>query len=136
MKYSLCPQEIPRAPPSGFLSGSGYISQCIPPLVTIQIQLVKEGVRRVQYCSGALVRVYVAEQSGVSLGTLLYSSQPGEKDSCGQLYGNQCRKKTSRKLSCRNVTMGGQVYSCTCLTCGGGRAFLLISWTNIQESIQ
>ena len=38
MKYSLSPREIPRAPPSGFPSGSGYISQYIPPLFTIQIQ--------------------------------------------------------------------------------------------------
>ena len=38
VKYSLSPQEIPRASPSGFALGSGYISQYIPPLVTIQIQ--------------------------------------------------------------------------------------------------
>ena len=37
MKYSLSPQEIPRLSPSGFLTGSGYISLYIPPLITIQI---------------------------------------------------------------------------------------------------
>ena len=38
MKYSLSPQEIPWASPSGFPLGSGYISSNIPSLVTIQIQ--------------------------------------------------------------------------------------------------
>ena len=38
VKYSLSPQEIPWAPPSGFPSCSGYISPYIPPLVIIQIQ--------------------------------------------------------------------------------------------------
>ena len=38
MKYCLSPQEIPRAPPSGFPSGSGNISSYTPPLVTIQLQ--------------------------------------------------------------------------------------------------
>ena len=38
MKYCLSPQEIPRAPPSGFPLGSGNISLYIPPLVTIQLQ--------------------------------------------------------------------------------------------------
>ena len=67
--------------------------------------------------SGNLVRGYVAEQSGIPLGSLLYSSQPGEVDSCGQDDCNPCRRGTTRKLSCRKVTRGGQVYSCTCLTC-------------------
>ena len=40
MKYSLSPQEIPQALPSGFPIGSGYISLYIPPLVTIQIQYI------------------------------------------------------------------------------------------------
>ena len=38
MKYSIRPQEIPRASPSDFPSRSGYISLYIPLLVTIQIQ--------------------------------------------------------------------------------------------------
>ena len=38
MKYSMSTWEIPRASPSGFPLGSGYISLYIPPLVTIQIQ--------------------------------------------------------------------------------------------------
>ena len=38
VKYSLSPREIPRAPPSGIPSCSGYISPYIPPLVIIQIQ--------------------------------------------------------------------------------------------------
>ena len=67
--------------------------------------------------SGGLVRGYVAEQSGTPLGSILYSSQPGEVDSCGQADCNPCRRGTSKKLSCRKVTRGGQVYSCTCLTC-------------------
>ena len=61
--------------------------------------------------SGGLVRGYVAEQSGISLGSLLYSSQPGEKDSCSQEDCNPCKTGTSKKLSCRKVT---------CLTCGEG----------------
>ena len=42
VKYSLSPQEIPRAPPSGFPSCSGYISPYIPPLVIIQIQYSRQ----------------------------------------------------------------------------------------------
>ena len=42
MKYSLSPGEIPWALPSGFPSGSTYISLYIPPLVTIQIQYLPE----------------------------------------------------------------------------------------------
>ena len=34
----LSSREIPRAPPSGFPSGSGDISSYTPPLVTIQLQ--------------------------------------------------------------------------------------------------
>ena len=41
MKFSLSPWEIPRDLPSGFASGSGYISLYIPPLVTIQIQYLE-----------------------------------------------------------------------------------------------
>ena len=37
VKYSLSPLKIPHAPPSGFPSGPGYISPCIPP-VTILVQ--------------------------------------------------------------------------------------------------
>ena len=67
-----------------------------------------------------MIRGYVAEQTGVPLGFLLYSSQQGEVDSCGKEDCNPCRRGTSRKLSCRKVTRGGQVYSCTCLTCKEG----------------
>ena len=35
VKYSLSPREIPRAPPSGFPSCSGYKSPYSPPLVII-----------------------------------------------------------------------------------------------------
>ena len=66
---------------------------------------------------GGLIRGCVAEQTGFPLGSLLYSSQPGEVDSCNKEDCNPCRRGTSRKLSCRRVTRGGQVYSCTCLTC-------------------
>ena len=63
---------------------------------------------------------YVAEQSGVPLGSLLYSNQPGEEDTCGQVDCNTCNKGTTKKLSCRKVARGGQVYSCCCLTCKEG----------------
>ena len=42
MKQSLSPREIPRPPPSGFPSCSGYISPYIPPLVIIQIQYLQK----------------------------------------------------------------------------------------------
>ena len=75
---------------------------------------VMEEVRR---SSGGKVRGYVAEQSGIPLSALLYSSQPGEADNCGKADCNPCRRGTTRRLSCRRVARGGQVYSCTCLTC-------------------
>ena len=37
LKYCLSPKEIPRAPPSGFPSGSGNISLYTPTRVTIQL---------------------------------------------------------------------------------------------------
>ena len=75
---------------------------------------VMEEVRR---SSGGKVRGYVAEQSGIPLSALLYSSQPGEADDCGKADCNPCRRGTTRRLSCRRVAKGGMVYSCTCLTC-------------------
>ena len=61
----------------------------------------RQVVEELKNSSGGLVRGYVAEQSGVALGSLLYSSQPGEKDSCDQVDCNPCMRGTSRKLSCR-----------------------------------
>jgi hypothetical protein len=66
--------------------------------------------------SGGRVRGYVAEQSGVPLAALLYSSQPGEQDSCGQADCNPCSRGTTRRLAYRRVSRGGLVYSCRCLT--------------------
>ena len=40
MKYSLSQRGIPRASPSGFPLGSGYISSYIAPLVKIHVQYV------------------------------------------------------------------------------------------------
>jgi hypothetical protein len=71
----------------------------------------------VRESSGGRVRGYVAEQSGVPLSALLYSSQPGEQDSCGQLDCNPCSRGTTKQMACRRVARGGQVYSCRCLTC-------------------
>ena len=42
MKYSLSPWEFHRPSPLGFLLGSGYISQNIPPLVTIYSYSIRE----------------------------------------------------------------------------------------------
>ena len=78
---------------------------------------VLEEVRR---SSDGRVRGYVAERSGVPLSALLYSSQPGEVDDCGKADCNPCRRGTTRRLSCRRVTRGGMVYSCSCVTCKEG----------------
>ena len=72
---------------------------------------------QVRTSSGGRVRGYVAEQSGVPLSALLYSSQPGEQDKCGKADCNPCQHNTTKRLSCRRVTRGGQVYSCRCITC-------------------
>ena len=52
VKYSLSPCEIPCAWPLGFSSGPGYISPCIPPLVTIQVQYYKNISHLLQSLSG------------------------------------------------------------------------------------
>ena len=75
---------------------------------------VMEEVRR---SSGGRVKGYVAEQLGIPLSALLYTSQPGETDDCGKVDCNPCRRGTTCRLSCRRVARGGLVYSCTCLTC-------------------
>ena len=72
---------------------------------------------QVRTSSGGRVRGYVAEQSGVPLSALLYSSQPGEQDRCGRADCNPCQHSTTQRLACRKVTRGGQVYSCHCVTC-------------------
>ena len=56
MKYCLSPQEIPRAPASEFPSCSGNISSYIPPLVTIQLQAIRNQEE------GGLAREIVEEQ--------------------------------------------------------------------------
>ena len=70
--------------------------------------------------SGGRVRGYVAEQSGIPLSALLYSSQPGEQDFCGKDDCNPCEQGTSKKMNCRKVTKGGVVYSAQCITCKEG----------------
>ena len=77
----------------------------------------KKVLEEVRKSSGGRVRGYVAERSGVPLSALLYNNQPGEVDDCGKADCNPCRRGTTRRLSCRRVTRGGLVYSCTCLTC-------------------
>ena len=71
----------------------------------------------VRESSGGLVRGYVAEKSGTPLSALLFNNQPGEKDLCDKDDCNPCRKGTTKKLSCRKVSQGGMVYSCSCLSC-------------------
>ena len=46
--------------------------------------LPPSGRKRKQSAELAMEAQAEAEQSGISLGSLLYSSQPGEKDSCSQ----------------------------------------------------
>ena len=67
--------------------------------------------------SGGLVRGYVAEKSGIPLSALLFNNQLGEKNSCGKADCNPCSSGTTKKLSCRKVSRGGMVYSCSCLGC-------------------
>ena len=73
--------------------------------------------KEVRESSGGLVRGYVAEKSGIPLFALLFNHQPGEKDLCGKDDCNPCTRGTTKKLSCRKVSRGGMVYSCSCLTC-------------------
>ena len=74
----------------------------------------REVVDEVRQSSGGLVRGYVAEKSGTPLSALLFNNQPGEKDLCEKVDCNPCRKGTTKKLSCRKVSQGGMVYSCSC----------------------
>ena len=97
----------------------------------------KGTLEQVRISSGGRVRGYVAEQSGVPLSALLYSSQPGEKDSCGRADCNPCQHGTTKQLACRRVTRGGQVYSCRCITCeemGEEREEKLESWYHGETS--
>ena len=71
--------------------------------------------------SNGLVRGYVAEQSGIPLGALLYNNQHGEDDCCGKIDCNPCNNNTTKKMSCHKVRPGGMVYSCYCDTCLQGR---------------
>ena len=77
----------------------------------------REVLEEVRGSSGGLVRGYVAEKSGIPLSALLFNNQPGEKDDCGRVDCNPCRRGTTKKLSCRKVSLGGMVYVCTCLSC-------------------
>jgi hypothetical protein len=91
---------------------------------------------QVRVSSGGRVRGYVAEQSGIPLSALLYSSQPGEQDSCGRADCNPCVRGTTRRLDCRRVTRGGLVYACHCLTCelGGEGEEKVESWYHGETS--
>ena len=71
----------------------------------------------VRESSSGLVRGYVAEKSGIPLSALLFNTQPGEKDNCGKNDCNPCSRGTTKRLSCRKVSLGGMVYSCSCLSC-------------------
>ena len=77
----------------------------------------REVLEEVRESSGGLVRGYVAEKSGIPLSALLFNNQPGEKDHCARDDCNPCRRGTTKKLSCRKVSLGGMVYACTCLSC-------------------
>jgi hypothetical protein len=81
----------------------------------------------VRASSGGLVQGYVAEQSGVPLGALIYNNQPGEDDHCGKQDCNPCTSGHTRRLDCRKVALGGMVYSGQCTTCvtDGGEEPLL-----------
>jgi hypothetical protein len=97
----------------------------------------RKTLEQVRVSSGGRVRGYVAEQSGVPLSALLYSSQPGEQDSCGQADCNPCARGTTRRLSCRRVARGGMVYSCECITCkerGVAEGTRIQSWYHGETS--
>lgn len=75
---------------------------------------VAEEVRR---ASGGKVRPTIVEQPGLPISALLVDSLAGELDDCGKEDCNPCQTGTTRKLSCRRVTLGGMVYNASCLTC-------------------
>ena len=77
----------------------------------------RQVLEEVRESSGGLIRGYVAEKSGIPLSALLFNTQPGEKDHCARDDCNPCRRGTTKKLSCRKVSLGGMVYACTCLSC-------------------
>ena len=89
VKYRLSPCEIPRAPPSGFPSGSGYISQYIPPLVTVELQCppyLGIGAKQWAYCEAPphLCRPVVCPH------VLRYLQDPGK---CNHLKSRQAKEK-------------------------------------------
>ena len=49
--------------------------------------------------------------------TILFNNQYGEADFCGKEDCNPCSSGTTKRLSCRKVSRGGMVYSCTCISC-------------------
>ena len=71
----------------------------------------------VKTSSGGLIRGYVAEKSGIPLSSLLFNNQLGESDNCGKADCNPWLRGTTKRLSCRKVSRGGMVYSCSCLSC-------------------
>ena len=77
----------------------------------------RKEVDEVRSSSGGLIRGYVAEKSGIPLSALLYNNQLDEKDLCGKADCNPCRSGTTKKLSCRKVSRGGMVYTCSCINC-------------------
>ena len=77
----------------------------------------RKEIEEIRNSSGGLVRGYVAEKSGIPLSALLYNNQLEEKDLCGKADCNPFRTGTTKKLSCRKISRGGMVYSCSCLTC-------------------
>ena len=83
----------------------------------------RQVLEEVRESSGGLIQGYVAEKSGIPLSALLFNNQPGEKDHCGRDDCNPCRRGTTRKLSCRKVSLGGMVYTCTLGQSQGGRSF-------------
>ena len=54
---------------------------------------------------------------GVPLSALLFNNQFGEADLCNKEDCNPCRSGTTKRLSCRKVSRGRMVYSCTCISC-------------------
>ena len=54
---------------------------------------------------------------GIPLSALLFNNQFGEADLCNKEDCNPCRSGTTKRLSCRKVSRGGMVYSCTCISC-------------------
>ena len=77
----------------------------------------KQELEEIRKSSGDLIRGYVAEQSGTPISAILFDNQLGEADRCENQDCNPCLTGNTKRLSCRRVTRGGMVYTCTCLTC-------------------